>query len=143
MREALGERIAHYRKLKKLSQGTLASTLSVDKITVWRWENGKSWPEYDKLLAIAEALSIAPERLFETIGKTLEAQSPTIESLTRVIEDQEKRLAEFAKFAEDPLYMRIQKYPDETKVAIAKYLNMVDYDLKSKKASSKLSKKIE
>lgn len=143
MREALGERIAHYRKLKKLSQGTLASTLSVDKITVWRWENGKSWPEYDKLMAIAEALSIPAEKLFETIGKTLEAQSPTIESLTRVIEDQEKRLAEFAKYAADPLYMRIHKYPDDVKAEIEKYLNMAEYDIKSKKASSKVTKKVE
>lgn len=143
MREALGERIAHYRKLKKLSQGALASALSVDKITVWRWENGKSWPEFDKLISIAKALQVAPERLFETIGKTAEAQSPTVESLTRVIEDQEKRLAEFAKIAAEPLIARVLKCSDDEKTELAKYLNMVEYARKSAKAASKVDKKIE
>lgn len=68
MRKSLGARIEHYRRLKGLSQRELASTLNVNKHTVWRWEHGESWPDYENLQKISAALEIEVDRLFETIG---------------------------------------------------------------------------
>lgn len=43
--------------------------MGVHKQTISGWENGRSWPEYDKLLDLSKHLGINPENLFETIGK--------------------------------------------------------------------------
>lgn len=100
VRKSLGERIEHYRKLRKLSQSALASAMGVDKHTVWRWEDGRSWPEYDKLLAISKHLEIEPERLFETIGKT--PAKPTVqESLAVLVEALSQKSTSAIPEAED------------------------------------------
>jgi transcriptional regulator with XRE-family HTH domain len=69
VKKALGDRIRHYRELKGISQKALATALNADKGTVWRWEDGRSWPEYPAIVAISKHLGIRSEQLFETIGK--------------------------------------------------------------------------
>lgn len=109
MKEALGERIKHYRRLKKLSQDGLASAMGVHKQTIAGWEGGRSWPEYDKLIAIAGALGIPVETLFETIGKSAPPPSATMISLMKIIEQQEEMLRAMAHAMD--VYERIKKHP--------------------------------
>jgi transcriptional regulator with XRE-family HTH domain len=80
---SLGERIRYYREKRHLTQSELAAKIGVDKQSIWRWENAKSWLEYEKLVLLAEHLNIDPERLFETIGKTPE--KPTVEEAIHVL----------------------------------------------------------
>ena len=51
------------RKRAGLSQEGLAETLSVTRQTVSSWERGKSYPDLDTLLQLAEALSASPNDL--------------------------------------------------------------------------------
>ncbi len=55
--EILGSRIRYYRKLRSLSQQSLASKLNVAWETISRWENGKVSPLH-KLSDVANALQI-------------------------------------------------------------------------------------
>lgn len=82
MRRLLGKRISHYRRLKKLSQRELAAASKVDKLTIWRIENGKSWPQYEKLESIAKALSMTPEQL---AGMAESPSEPTAEQLVSAL----------------------------------------------------------
>lgn len=51
------------RKRAGLSQEGLAETLSVTRQTVSSWERGKSYPDLDTLLQLAEALRASPNDL--------------------------------------------------------------------------------
>lgn len=94
MKENLGERIKHYRERKKLSQVALALALKVDKQTVWRWEDGRSWPEYPVLEVMAKELDIKVENLFENItGPPVE---PSDEALLEMLA---KRLKSIEKLS--------------------------------------------
>lgn len=57
--------------------------MGAHKQTVSGWENGRSWPEYEKLLSISKELKIHPEQLFETIGK--EPIKPSTEEALDVV----------------------------------------------------------
>jgi transcriptional regulator with XRE-family HTH domain len=53
---ALGERIKEARTLKRWKQKQLAAAVSVEPITVSRWETGRHAPDLDMIDLIAEAL---------------------------------------------------------------------------------------
>ncbi|MFD2521619.1 XRE family transcriptional regulator [Emticicia soli] len=55
--------IAHLRKLKELSQGTLAETLKVPRTTLGSWEEGKSSPTNEALVAIARFFDVSVDTL--------------------------------------------------------------------------------
>lgn len=44
------ERAVRLRAEHSISQTTLAKALDVPRSTIWRWETGKSFPSYDKLM---------------------------------------------------------------------------------------------
>jgi transcriptional regulator with XRE-family HTH domain len=61
--ERIGKCIAHWRKLRNLSQSDLAQAIGVDKGTIWRIEHAKNAISLNTLNAIAHHLSIEPEKL--------------------------------------------------------------------------------
>ena len=64
----LAQRIQHLRKEKGLSQEELAIKLHVVRQTVSKWEQGRSVPDADLLLALSEALETPVSAL---LGETI------------------------------------------------------------------------
>jgi len=65
----LGDRIAHYRKLQRMTQSQLAEKLGVKAPHISRWENNKVVPNSKALESLAEALSI-------TVGELIAEPEP-------------------------------------------------------------------
>lgn len=59
----LNEKIAYYRREKKLSQEELAAQVGVSRQAVSKWELGAATPEVDKLLALAKAFGVTTDEL--------------------------------------------------------------------------------
>lgn len=57
--EAIGKRIADFRKRKGLTQDELARLIDVKPHTVSRWERGAHFPEDDGPVRLAEALNVS------------------------------------------------------------------------------------
>ena len=57
------EKITAARKAKGLSQEAAAELLSVSRQAVAKWENGKSRPSAENLLALSKLYGIPPEEL--------------------------------------------------------------------------------
>ena len=70
---SLGERIASYRKKAGYSQEGLAEQLGVSRQAVSNWETGRSVPDADLLVQLADCLGVPVEELLGT---------PTPESIT-------------------------------------------------------------
>ena len=61
----IGYNISKYRKLNNLSQEEFAVRINVSKQTIYKWENGISIPNCDKVYIICKVLNINYENLFE------------------------------------------------------------------------------
>lgn len=61
----IGYNISKYRKLNNLSQEEFAFRINVSKQTIYKWENGISVPNCDKVYIICKVLKISYENLFE------------------------------------------------------------------------------
>ena len=59
----LNEKIAYYRRDRKLSQEELAAQVGVSRQAVSKWELGDATPEVDKLLALAKAFGVTTDEL--------------------------------------------------------------------------------
>jgi transcriptional regulator with XRE-family HTH domain len=108
----------------KRTQQQVSDETKIPLRTYQTMEDGRIPKKKANLEAIAKYYGVPETFLFidpdlKLTGST-PVQSPTIESLTRVIEDQEKRLHEFAKYATDPLFMRIHKCSDDEKDELSK-----------------------
>lgn len=77
----LGETIKAIRKSKGLSQEELAALLNVVRQTVSKWEQGRSVPDADLLIALSEALQVPVSTL---LGET--AYEETAEPLSAISE---------------------------------------------------------
>lgn len=69
----LSENIRAIRESKGLSQEELATKLRVVRQTVSKWERGRSVPDADLLIALAEALGVSVGTL---LGETVQAPEP-------------------------------------------------------------------
>lgn len=81
----LGEKIAHYRRQRKLSQEELAERVGVSRQSVSKWELGESSPEAGKILTLARELGITADEL-------LSEQPPQEENRTPPRQTREDRL---------------------------------------------------
>ena len=61
----LGEKIAYYRRVSKLSQEELAARIGVSRQAVSKWENGVSDPSTSNLIALAKLYGLSAEELLE------------------------------------------------------------------------------
>jgi len=59
----LNEKIAYYRRDKKMSQEELAAQVGVSRQAVSKWELGEASPDVNKLLALARAFSVTTDHL--------------------------------------------------------------------------------
>ena len=59
----LNEKIAYYRRDKKLSQEELAARVGVSRQAVSKWELGEAAPDINKLLALAKAFGVTTDHL--------------------------------------------------------------------------------
>ncbi len=53
-----GNKIAIYRKMKKLTQGQLAEKLNVTNQAISKWENGKSFPRFELFIKVCKELKM-------------------------------------------------------------------------------------
>ena len=65
----LGQRIAQKRKELGLSQESLGEQLGVSRQAIYKWENGVSLPELEKLLSLSRIFSVP-------VGWLLGAEDP-------------------------------------------------------------------
>lgn len=61
--ETFGKKIKDYRKLRNLSQETLAEKLDVTSKTISQWERGKSFIKIETFYKLCEVLDIKEEDL--------------------------------------------------------------------------------
>ena len=61
----LGLNIAYYRKLKGLSQETLAERVGISRTHMSRIETADCAVSLDVIFALSDALTVAPSRLFD------------------------------------------------------------------------------
>jgi len=61
----LNEKIAYYRREKKLSQEELAAQVGVYRQAVSKWELGDASPDVNKLLALSKAFGISTDHLLD------------------------------------------------------------------------------
>lgn len=61
----LNEKIAYYRRDRKLSQEELAAEVGVSRQAVSKWELGEAAPDIGKLLALAKAFGVTTDHLLD------------------------------------------------------------------------------
>ena len=61
----LHEKIAWYRRDRRLSQEELAAQTGVSRQAVSKWELGESSPDVNKLLALARAFGVTTDHLLD------------------------------------------------------------------------------
>lgn len=102
---SIGERIIELRKEANLSQGQLASLLSVSRQAVSKWENDLSSPDTLKLIQLSDVLSTDVEYL--ATGKHIEKPDPIV---IKTVEYQEKIVEKpVLKFVEKPITRIVEK----------------------------------
>lgn len=71
----LNEKIAYYRRDRKLSQEELAAQVGVSRQAVSKWELGEAAPDIGKLLALAKAFGVTTDHLLND-GEEPERAAP-------------------------------------------------------------------
>ncbi len=64
LKKNIGEKIKLYRKKRGLSQDKLAEIVNMEMKSLSRIESGHNYPQCENLVAIANALEIAPWQLY-------------------------------------------------------------------------------
>lgn len=72
----LNEKIAYYRRDKKLSQEELASQVGVSRQAVSKWELGEAAPDIGKLLALAKTFGVTTDHLLDEEAEPERAAPP-------------------------------------------------------------------
>ena len=70
-----GENLKTLRKQKGFSQEELAARLHVVRQTVSKWEKGRSVPDADALIRLAEVLEVS---VSELLGAKIKSDSPQV-----------------------------------------------------------------
>lgn len=99
---SIGERITELRTQKNLSQGELASALSVSRQAISKWENDQSSPDTIHLIQLADLLDTEVAYLATGVKPVYE-EAPIVVNLVK----KEDRVVEVEKVAEKPVIRRI------------------------------------
>ena len=75
----LNEKIAYYRRERKLSQEELAAQVGVSRQAVSKWELGETAPDINKLLALAKAFGVTTDHLLNE-DEEPERTAPSVQS---------------------------------------------------------------
>lgn len=99
---SIGERISELRTQKNLSQGELASALSVSRQAISKWENDQSSPDTIHLIQLADLLDTEVAYLATGIKPVYE-EAPIVVNLVK----KEDRVVEVEKVVEKPVIRRV------------------------------------
>ena len=99
---SIGERITELRTRKNLSQGDLASALSVSRQAISKWENDQSSPDTIHLIQLADFLDTEVAYLATGVKPVYE-EAPIVVNLVK----KEDRVVEVKKVVEKPVIRRI------------------------------------
>lgn len=99
---SIGERIIELRTQKNLSQGELASALSVSRQAISKWENDQSSPDTIHLIQLADFLDTEVAYLATGVKPVYE-EAPIVVNLVK----KEDRVVEVEKVVEKPVIRRI------------------------------------
>ena len=99
---SLGERITELRTQKNLSQGELASALSVSRQAISKWENDQSSPDTIHLIQLADLLDTEVAYLATGV-KPIYEEAPIVVNLVK----KEDRVVEVEKVVEKPVIRRV------------------------------------
>ena len=95
----IGERLSELRKDKKMTQEDLAKLLSVTKSTICAYENDRSTPSCESLLAIARHFNISLDYLYGLIDDELALNRENVMILPRKFPDAVKEeMLDYAEF---------------------------------------------
>lgn len=99
---SIGERITELRTQKNLSQGELASALSVSRQAISKWENDQSSPDTIHLIQLADFLDTEVAYLATGVKPVYE-EAPIVVNLVK----KEDRVVEVEKVVEKPVIRRV------------------------------------
>lgn len=99
---SIGERITELRTQKNLSQGELASALSVSRQAISKWENDQSSPDTIHLIELADLLDTEVAYLATGVKPVYE-EAPIVVNLVK----KEDRVVEVEKVVEKPVIRRV------------------------------------
>ena len=99
---SIGERITDLRTQKNLSQGELASALSVSRQAISKWENDQSSPDTIHLIQLADLLDTEVAYLATGVKPVYE-EAPIVVNLVK----KEDRVVEVEKVVEKPVIRRV------------------------------------
>ena len=99
---SIGEIITELRTQKNLSQGDLASALSVSRQAISKWENDQSSPDTIHLIQLADLLDTEVAYLATGVKPVYE-EAPIVVNLVK----KEDRVVEVEKVVEKPVIRRI------------------------------------
>ena len=99
---SIGERITELRTRKNLSQGELASALSVSRQAISKWENDQSSPDTIHLIQLADLLDTEVAYLATGVKPVYE-EAPIVVNLVK----KEDRVVEVEKVVEKPVIRRV------------------------------------
>ena len=99
---SIGERITELRTRKNLSQGELASALSVSRQAISKWENDQSSPDTIHLIQLADLLDTEVAYLATGVKPVYE-EAPIVVNLVK----KEDRVVEVEKVVEKPVIHRV------------------------------------
>lgn len=99
---SIGERITELRTQKNLSQGELASALSVSRQAISKWENDQSSPDTIHLIQLADLLDTEVAYLATGVKPVYE-EAPIVVNLVK----KEDRVVEVEKVVEKPVIRRV------------------------------------
>ena len=99
---SIGERITELRTAKNISQGQLASALSVSRQAISKWENDQSSPDTIHLIQLADILDTEVAYLATGVKPVYE-EAPIVVNLVK----KEDRVVEVEKVVEKPVIRRI------------------------------------
>lgn len=99
---SIGERITELRTQKNLSQGELASALSVSRQAISKWENDQSSPDTIHLIQLADLLDTEVAYLATGV-KPIYEEAPIVVNLVK----KEDRVVEVEKVVEKPVIRRV------------------------------------
>ncbi len=123
---SIGERIAELRKIQKLSQGQLASSLGVSRQAVSKWENDQSAPDSIKMIHLADILDTDIEYLttgrrnysrrppvvinsVETVEIERIVETPVIQTVEKVIEKIVEKPVEVVRYIDKPVIKKVYR----------------------------------
>lgn len=109
---SIGERIAHLRKERNLSQGQLAELLGITRQAVSKWENDIAIPDALKMIHLADLLDTDIEYLStgrQSLGRRPPVVINEVKVVEKVVEKPVVQIKTVEKTVEVPVVQYIEK----------------------------------